>query len=211
MLCPPVPFDPGALGVSAIGQHLVTTGIGGAVARHVIDIIGAGDYPNVADFLEEGRRYGFSRKFSPLFPYAELEPGSRLLIAHPRGWPKAFRQYHTPPDGSAFGGCRKALPDRPHDLAPCCGCWYDDVRCAPEDQGPELPSSDGRAITRTMPAFTYVARRPPEGVETTYTHAIVAVLPITRFVVVRDPEEGTHNERVEHLAKAGIHADLVDE
>lgn len=208
LMCPPRRVDLGAIGAAAVGQHIIRIGND----THVLDVVGAKDYRNVADVLEEGRRFGFSRKFSPLFDFKALKPGSLLLLAHPRGWPVRFRDYHNPPDGTAFGGCRQGLADRPHDLSPCCGCWYDDVQAPPDDIEPHpVPAGDERAVIRTMPSFSYEGRRPPEGVETEYAVAIIAALPITRFVVVRDPQDGTHDRALDRLHKAGIDADLVDE
>lgn len=52
---------------------------------HLIDWVGSAHYPNVADFLEEGLRHGFSRRLPRKLDLTVLDRGSRLLIVHARG------------------------------------------------------------------------------------------------------------------------------
>lgn len=60
-------------------------GLGKVPVTHIFDIVGQDNYPNVADFIEETRRRGVSRRLE-LSPegYARLTPRSRLIMLHKR-------------------------------------------------------------------------------------------------------------------------------
>ena len=49
------------------------------------DHVGEKHYPDAASFLEEGRRFGFSRRVPETFDLSQLTSASRLLIIHPHG------------------------------------------------------------------------------------------------------------------------------
>lgn len=52
---------------------------------HLLIWVGAEHYPYVADYIEETRRFGASRKLSPTLDFSRLTPGkSRMMLAHPR-------------------------------------------------------------------------------------------------------------------------------
>jgi hypothetical protein len=60
-------------------------GLGLVPVAHVFDIVGGEYYPNVADFLEEARRLGVSRRLElEAGEYARLTPRSRLFLLHRR-------------------------------------------------------------------------------------------------------------------------------
>lgn len=60
-------------------------GLGLVPVAHVFDIIGQDNYPNVADFLEEARRLGVSRRLElEGGEYARLTSRSRLILLHKR-------------------------------------------------------------------------------------------------------------------------------
>lgn len=61
-------------------------GTGTETVTHVFDIVGQEYYPNVADFLEEARRLGVSRRLEleDSRQYARLSKRSRLMLLHHR-------------------------------------------------------------------------------------------------------------------------------
>lgn len=74
---PPVPMTcDSKVGVELVERHGVV---------HVLDWVGEASYPFAADFLEEGRRYGFSRRVSKTLDLSRLSAESRLLVVHARG------------------------------------------------------------------------------------------------------------------------------
>jgi hypothetical protein len=115
---PPVPVDPRALGLSAIGVTLHQHG----GATHVFDIVGREHYPAVAGFLEEARRMGISRRISRDADFARLTPASRLVLLH---------EHADVANAPAFP-IRRACPcRRPEHLADgfaamCARLWWDE-------------------------------------------------------------------------------------
>lgn len=79
----PVLVDADALGLSAIGIKLIRDGNG---VYHVLDIVGREGYPNWADFLEEVRRFGLSRRASTTTDFGLLTADSRIMLAHSRAY-----------------------------------------------------------------------------------------------------------------------------
>ncbi len=55
-------------------------------AFHVVIWVGAEFYPNVWDFIEEGRVAGFSRRVPKTFDFAKLTAASRMFYIHPQAW-----------------------------------------------------------------------------------------------------------------------------
>jgi len=76
---PPVAVDAAALGLSAVG----TTMIERDGVTHVLDVVGREHYPTVAEFVDEARRLGISRRISRTAAFERLTPDSRLLLLHP--------------------------------------------------------------------------------------------------------------------------------
>jgi len=67
LMDPPVLLDFARIGVIPRGTHLVERN----GATHLFDWIGAESYPNVADFIEEVRRFGLSRRLSPKLDFSK--------------------------------------------------------------------------------------------------------------------------------------------
>jgi hypothetical protein len=76
---PPIAVEPDALGVSAVG----TTMIERDGVTHVLDVVGREHYPTVAEFVEEARGLGISRRISKNANFSRLSGASRLLLLHP--------------------------------------------------------------------------------------------------------------------------------
>ena len=67
-----------ALGLSAVGVALVERD----GATHVFDIVGREHYPSVAEFVDEVRRLGVSRRISRNADFSRLSADSRLVLLH---------------------------------------------------------------------------------------------------------------------------------
>ena len=60
LIDPPQPIEVSTFGIAPLGVNLLTR----AGVTHVIDWVGESHYPEMQDFIEEGRVMGFSRKVS---------------------------------------------------------------------------------------------------------------------------------------------------
>ena len=76
---------------------------------HLVIWIGADHYPYLADFVEEARRFGISRKLSRQLlerpEFGRLTVNSRMILAHPRALNTCLAQ-HPPPFR-----CMKEVPE----------------------------------------------------------------------------------------------------
>jgi hypothetical protein len=55
---------------------------------HLFDWVGEAHYPTAADVFEETARFGASRRASPNDEFGKLSSKSRLILVHPRAYPK---------------------------------------------------------------------------------------------------------------------------
>ncbi len=105
-LCdPPVLVDDWHLspvGVQLIERNGVT---------HIVDWVGSMHYPNVADFIEEVRRFGLSRRLSSKLDFSRITPQTRILLVHQRAYVDNFEEYQT-------WSCPKHLPGHAVDVLP---------------------------------------------------------------------------------------------
>jgi hypothetical protein len=112
VLDPVVPLHPDdLLGIPRVGITLVAGPDG---ITHAIDWVGESFYPFATDFLEEGRRKGFSRKIPPQVELERFEPGkSRVYFLHARGSLHNWRAYQKATDNQdPEAHCRQAIYSR---------------------------------------------------------------------------------------------------
>ena len=74
---------------------------------------------------------------------------------------------------------------------------------------PDKP--DSRAVVRTMPAFEYDGKVPPDGADTSARPGFFASFPIAGLAVVRDPVGGRHEAAAKAAAAAGVSLEVVPE
>lgn len=175
VLDPPIPL-PSDVDVSPLGVTLVE----GNGVTYIIDWVGGEYYPSVADFLEEVRRAGLSRRLPKNLDFSRLSEKSRILLVHARAGIENWREYperiHPCPRGN-------------HKTTEfCAGLWWEDV------EGTHDMEPDGLA-TRDMPSFSYQARTRPPDVPPDYEPMFFASFPISRLVVV-------NGENAEKIAAA---------
>lgn len=217
LVCPPRAISGAqevALGLKDIGVTLVKDDRG---VTHVYDIVGQNHYPNVADFLEELRRLGASRKVSPGLDFSALTPESRLVLLHRRAmlhnaadlvgrlaeevteYPALVTQRERE--------CPKAFPHGPGTVM--CQRWYYQVV---EGGEPSLdPSHAPRTVRRTVGSTSYWAQEAPEGFTPEPGLAIFGVLPLSGIEVIRDPDDGSHEEPLKKAQASGLPVSLEDD
>lgn len=203
LMDPPVAVDAATLGLSPIGVTLLPDGRTGAT--HILDWIGEDCYPNVTDMLEEIRRFGLSRRLPRTLDFARLDARSRILLVHRR----ALLLDPLPYLADQTRLCPKGLPDHAPSVQPaphCAALWWEDVQGGAAVAG----SADPRLVRRSLPSFRYDARRAPDGASGRTTPAIFASFPLSRLVVIDDPEGKTHTAALERAGQAQLPVELED-
>lgn len=217
LLDPPVPTD--------AALNLATQGIDWVERDgtwHVIDWVGQSHYPNVADFVEEVRRFGLSRRIPKNEDFSRLTTASRIILVHARAIlvPATFKRYR-PSDDAPFTCPKRVLFKEGQKVPPfikehesgaphlCAGVWWEDVKGGDPDKsvGGEV---DSRFIIRTMPSFRYGARTAPLDVTPEYTAGMFASFPISNLAVVR-AADGSHVEAAAKASRANIPIEEVQE
>lgn len=194
------------------------------VAYHIADRIGSESYPNVADWVEETRRYGASRRLSPALSFSSLDENSKLWVAHSKALISNPLDYYA---AKAFGGkgripfCPKdRLSHRrpgvigymynPNNPDMCIGLWWEDLDPSTVMVPDDFDCDDENFIgcMRTIGDTLYIGKPTPEYVTPQYQLAFFAILPISRLVVVKGDNA---EENYEKAAEAHIEVALVDE
>jgi hypothetical protein len=175
-----------ALGLTDKGVRLIE--IGGV--WHVFDIVGEKYYPYVADFVEEGRRMGVSRRLPANLDFGKLDPvQSRLVLLHRKALitnvdaAGFLERYHV---------CPKALPEHEEGLLDgmCAAFWWQDFSAKDLDE-------DG--IRTLKNGDQYVGRVRPKGCAKPERElAVFMSLPITILAVIRG-RNAEENARVKDV------------
>ena len=196
LLDPPLPFEVDCkLGVSL--QERQGTAM-------VIDHIGSSHYPNAADFLVEGMRYGFSRKVSANLDFSRIQPGSRLLFVHDKGLvtnPEDLRLYTAESYQEADGNkrlhqhnCLKLHRTGSHEhyeygFPPCTR----DLWSLPEATS-TVEEGENVRFFRDFASVSYEVFPPsPDAPKAKTVSALIAALPITNITVIKAPD-GSHKK-----------------
>jgi hypothetical protein len=220
LVYPPQVVDAEALGLASIGVKLIEMdGV-----WHIFDIVGAEHYPNVADFVEEVRVMGASRRLAKTLDFTRLTSDSKLVLLHRRA-----QIDHAAESFAALGAwvpgawhCPKHLPEheQPH-AAPtiCAGLWWAAVEGGTpcdESHRHRTPTLSGyhdavplSPVNRKMPAFEYEAWARPD-IEPQYRLAIFMALPITNLAVIRAPDD-SHENALIAARRARLPVEVCDE
>jgi len=217
-------INPIQFGLTAINQRMIQDPEG---IYHILDWIGQDSYPNPTDWFEEVRRFGMSdRTELNQDEYALLTPfKSNVLAVHKRAWVNysgtAARSLEAIDPRVAMSAdpylyswdyCPKGYYEHdttnpqyaPIDFVCCAGVmWSDLLRFESDYHG------NGRETRRIMPSFSYWGAL----ATTFYEHqpGIFARFPITRIVVIKDPDDNTHEEQVKKLLGTKVPCEIVDE
>jgi hypothetical protein len=225
LIDPTEPFPLESLGITPRGVYPIERdGV-----THVVDWVGSADYLNVADFVEEVRRHGLSRRIPRTFDFSLLTPESRIIVLHARAFvedPAPF--YERAPrraDGRWFCPTHKALHEAIDNergarwslegsaYALCCaGVWWHDVDGGHVDaEWPQEAMFDGRPVIRKMPAFEYRAWRVALPAPPRYSVAAFASFPLSGIEVVRCKNDRRHILAAEAAGKGTLAVDVTDE
>jgi len=183
---PPALVNTQALGLIDKGVRLIeVNGI-----WHVFDIVGEKHYPYVADFVEEGRRMGFSRRLPENLDFAKLDPvQSRLVLLHRRALITNVEEAgflhleHLCPKG-----IEEHEAGRLEEM--CAGLWWHDLAAK---------GLDVQGLRKLKSGTKYAAAVRPKGsAKPERALAIFMSLPITDLAVIRgrNPEENARVEKV---------------
>jgi hypothetical protein len=188
LICPPRRVPEG-LTLSSLGVQLLE--VGGVT--HVVDVVGQEYYPNVADFIEEVRRFGLSRKLPHTLDFSRLTWESRLLVAHARAVVTNMGDWFESPDIGELR-CPKLLEGHPRGVE-CCGwVWWNDIEGGVKSAA--AGDSDPLLVVREMPSFRYNGHGRPEGVTPQYELGFFASLPLGRIAVVQGDKSAERIERI---------------
>jgi hypothetical protein len=209
LFCPPKRLDKDALGATNLGVTLIQDKTDPTLC-HVLDIVGASSYPNCADIIEEIRRFGASRKVNPKLPFAQLKPGSKILLAHDKAILKNHEElrerirlehieYVTaqpvfcPKDIAAHDECGRRSSNWGYEVDPtkhgsgmCLELLYNVIEGGTPANDPDRPV---REVTRKCGDTQYIAQRAPLGFVPDWECGVFAAFYITRIAVVDDPDD----------------------
>ncbi len=195
-----------ALGVTAVGVSLHKDAHG---TWHVLDWVGSESYPNVADFLEEVRRFGLSRRLPKTLEFAKLTLGSRIVLIHARAHLNNHDELY--PETAASWPCptkdenNPAYVRHPDPRGLCCaGLWWRDV------DGLEIEAGlTGTMGTRRQPSFSYTAMLYRPEVKRQYTPGIFASFPLSRIAVIGDPSDpASAEDALGKASKSGLPTEM---
>jgi hypothetical protein len=205
LIDPPQPVELEVLGVAPRGVHLIEK----EGVWHVFDVVGQDSYPNVCDVLEEGRVLGFSRRCE-LPDYSKLARESRLVLIHQRAFIRNYREYlerFTEQEADDF-----KCPRKYHNLDAleemCAGLWWHDVV-----EGIERDEGNHRdlASRKLECGALYHCYRQPVEVTPEYEYAIFAIFPTGQIEVIEDPDDRTHEKKLENARQSQLPVTLVSE
>ncbi len=199
LIDPPVPVDKDELGITPRGVRLIQqNGI-----WHIFDWVGSEYYPNVADFVEEVRRLGLSRKLNPKMDFSKLTIKSRIVLLHSRAVIKNHKKYKS------SATCPKGHDAHHRNEAMCVKLYWEDVEDGEPD--PSLIPGEERKVKRRMPAFEYTGYERPSAVEPEYQLGIFASFPIHNLAVINDPDGKRHKEVFDRAKNSTIKVELTDQ
>jgi hypothetical protein len=191
LLDPPVVIDPDGIGLTPVGVTMIER----EGATHLVDWVGSKFYPNVADFVEEVRRHGLSRRLSRKLDFARLTKDSKILLAHSRAHITCHDAYYAgirPLEVECPTGRHLSVARSEWEM--CAGLWWYDVEGGIASS--YLPT-DPLRVVRRMPAFEYAAHQRPLNRprrDSDYHVALFMSLPIHRIAVINDHIASAHDE-----------------
>lgn len=197
---PPVPVDMDALGLAAVGVKLIE--IEGT--WHIFDVVGQEYYKYPADYVEETRRMGASRRLPGNLDFSKLQLNSKLVLVHQKAIIRNFALYPQPPEVT----CPKLLDAHRKNPLPemCAGLWWHDFDKADVEQAGVF----GERFTRKLTEETqYLVRRRPGSIAPEYQPGVFLVLPITNLAVIKGSEKTQPN--YEKACQSGLPVNLEEE
>lgn len=208
------------MGISELGVSVIDdprTGI-----SHVWDIVGRNNYPNVADFLEEARILGVSRRLPPHLPWHKITRESRLILLHSRAVIGNEDDYASVEPRRGEKLCPNIISREhcgrttiePHEGRPpvgarppaCARFWWQDLDADnPQERTGERIS---RQVCETV---RYEARQRAVGINPQYSTGIILKLPLSAIEIIRDNELATHRKHLPSVQLSQIPVRVMNE
>lgn len=189
----------------------------------VYDRVGEEFYPNAADFVEEVRRMGLSRRIGQNADFGKLTRDSVILLAHPRAilnnhealkfalWDELGEYPNVPIKACPCGNQDHNRVALRQAMIPgsemCVRLWYETIVRGEESFDPAKPP---RTVERRMPSFAYEGRRAPEGFSPEWAEGIFMKYRIANLTVVKDAVAGTHAKAVDKASQSALPVHLED-
>ncbi|ADY27468.1 hypothetical protein Deipr_2344 (plasmid) [Deinococcus proteolyticus MRP] len=180
----PIPIDTKKLGYCAQGITLIER----QGVYHVVDIVGAGHYPCAADFIEEARQMGISRKIPRSAEFGKLTRESTLILIHPQAYLRNAAA--LAPYAKDFA-CPCGKGHSAHE--PCAGWhWH-------------LPNADHIDLTRKIPSgrYTVFPLRPGHD-EPELSEALFMQVPISNLTVINNKNGQTNPQSLDIARRAAL-------
>lgn len=180
---PPIPVDPGQLGLHAQGVTIITDERG---TKHIVDLVGATHYEYPSDFIEEARVMGVSRKVPRTVDLTGITSASMLILVHARA---------SAVNAAAVSAASRMLcPNAVHQPGQDCAGLHWVV--------PEANDGPGH---RRLKCGTYeLTPRLPGAPTPVLQHAIFMAVPITAMTIIAN-HDGTVDEAARKAAsRAGV-------
>ncbi|MBZ9715606.1 hypothetical protein [Deinococcus multiflagellatus] len=180
---PPVPVDPAQLGLSAQGVSTIVDERG---IKHLIDLVGAAHYPYPADFIEEARVMGVSRKVPRTVDLTGLTGASLLILVHAKG--SVVNAQAVSADSGLL--CPNAR-HRPGD--DCAGLHW------------VVPEPSGGLTHRSLKSGPYELTPRRTGLPTPmFQHALFMAVPITAMTVIANHDGSVDEAAHKAVSRAGV-------
>lgn len=177
VLDPSAPIDPVQFGIAPIGYQIFTDQHG---VNHVLDWVGSEHYKTVADFVEEARVMGISRKFNDR-DAPKLCRESKLYLMHAHG--------HMTNPGPVGRDSTVLCPNGTHKRGESCAGlhWV-------------VPEAGGLTGRRPLVDGSYeVTPRHSGQPEATYTHGVFMVVPISNLTLIARHNGSVDQKRLANL------------
>lgn len=207
LICPPIPIhDPKAYGITPLGVKLIERdGV-----YHVFDWIGSKHYPNVWDFIAEGKAHGISRRLPKNLDFSKVTKESRIIFIHSRAhmtntleFAAAAMTRNQSVDGVSF--CPKDTDHPSGEM--CLNMCQHDIVGGVEDISSDLNNPD--VVHRTIGSVDYAGWRSilPDA-DKGYVPAVFLSLPLSRLAVIAG---NGADKAMEAAQKASVPVKMWDE
>lgn len=202
--CPPMMLNPEDVGLGAQG---VMVKEGSAYGRSgvwdIFDWVGTTHYPFIPDFVEEGRRYGFSRRIPENAPLHLLTEESLHILGHSKAILLNYQEFYENREGMMMCPKGHEIHDENTAEETCLGLLWEAI--TPEYEEEFDPGYYYRSFPRQPKVernqFEYecrTARTEPE-----WHFGLFMAMPIMALEVIDDPIAGTDQQAMELLEESG--------
>lgn len=205
LICPPWVFeDIGQIGLSDQGVMVREASPYAPERKGLWDlwaVVGSGNY-TVPDYVTEGEAIGFSWKVPITTPLSLLTQDSVQIMVSRLAHVNNFEELSD--DRLNIRGCPRGIAhhDKNEGLEMCTALLWEAVG-EPFDAGADRQYDRAFPPKVDPPTFRYPCAAPPANVNLEWEYAAFMWFPITRYEVINDPIESTHEEAVRLLEESG--------